>query len=138
MRMSLEEYRKITAAPSPGGSNKYHAKKTTVFFERLGQDISFDSRAEARRARDLELLVKTGHLLTWIPQVSLLIPPASSDTGKTGKRHRVDFLAVKKNGEAVFIEEKGRDLDAGRSRRALAELAHGIRIHVNPDLWGVL
>lgn len=103
-----------TLGPSPAGDRRYESK--------LGATL-------ARRLTDEQ---STGAIVSWIPEVS--IPMGHADDG-TSVRHRVDALAileVRADGNFVgrFVEAKGRDLPAGRAKRAAVRRLYGTPIHV--------
>jgi len=84
----------------------------------------FPSKLEKNTYLMLEKLKASGHVLFFLRQV-----PIEITTGV----HRVDFLVFLTNGEAIFLESKGRDLEAGRMRRKMAEESTGCQIHVVTD-----
>lgn len=103
-----------TMGPSPAGQRRYESK--------LGACL-------ARRLTDEQV---AGGIVSWIPEVS--IPMGQADDGSS-VRHRVDALAileVRADGSFVgrFIEAKGRDLPAGRAKRAAVRRLYGTPIHV--------
>lgn len=84
-------------------------------------DIKFSSKLERSVWDFLEMLKNSGEILFTLRQISVDIP--------SGKHH-IDFLTFTKDGNAYFIEAKGKDLDAGRVRRLTAEDKLGVKIHV--------
>lgn len=98
--------------------HKFGAKRT-----KRG-DKSFPSRLEARCFDVLTQLKNSGKVLFFLSQVPISIPTGS---------HRVDFLVFCDDGDALFIEAKGRDLEAGKMRRELAEIEIGCQINVVTD-----
>ena len=70
--------------------SKYRAVKT----EYMG--VLYDSRAEAKRAAELDMLVKTDSILWWIRQ-----PPFT--LGVPENKYRPDFLVVRHDG--VHVED---------------------------------
>jgi hypothetical protein len=106
--------------------HKYGAKPC-----KRGQ-LKFDSILERKVWDLLESLRNSGKILFTLRQVSIDIP--------SGKHH-VDFLTFTTDGNAYFIEAKGRDLDAGRVRRLTSEDKLGVEIHVVTDpvqVFGVI
>lgn len=110
--------------------NKFGAKRT-----KRGEK-SFPSRLEARCFDVLTQLKSAGKILFILRQVPIDIPTGT---------HRVDFLVYKiiSDGqtECFFLESKGRDLEAGRIRRELAEIELDCQIHVITDpkqIYGII
>jgi hypothetical protein len=99
-------------------SHKYGATRT----KREGK--SFPSKLEANCFSALQSLKNSGKLLFFLCQVPV-------DIG-AGLTHRVDFFAFSET-DCWFIEAKGRDLEAGRMRRQLAQEILGVEIHVVHD-----
>lgn len=69
--------RKASDAVKP--AQKYHAVPTEY------KNRRYDSKAEARRAEHLDLLVGVGHVAWWIPQVTIRLGDIS---------YRVDFVVA--------------------------------------------
>lgn len=65
--------------------------------------ISYASKAEARRAAELELLQRSGQVVWWIPQVTIRL-------GCPENTYRVDFLVAEQGG-------------------GLSEIQHGLTVH---------
>lgn len=85
--------------------HKHNAQKTIV------DNITFASKAEARRYQELKLLLNAGEITDLILQPSFELQAKFTD--RTGKRHRAikyvaDFL-YKENGHAVVEEVKGHE-----------------------------
>ena len=86
---------------------KYRNIKTEV------DGITFDSRAEANRYRDLRVLLNVGEIRGFDLQPSFLLPG--------GVRHRPDFIVCGKDG-VVWVEDvKGVETQAFRLKRRLWE-----------------
>lgn len=107
-----------------GTSTKYHNKKT--FYN----GILYDSRAEAKKAQDLDLMIKAGEIDFWLRQVPFKLP---GDTV-----YRLDFVTFKicpdcysDHGYKVkFIEVKGKKIRLGEIKRKQTEELYGITIQV--------
>ena len=99
--------------------HKFGAKKT------VREGKHFPSKLEANCFSALQNLKNSGKVLVVLCQVPV-------DIG-AGLSHRVDFLVFSSDGNAFFIESKGKDLEAGRIRRQLAQEILGVEIHVVHD-----
>jgi len=76
--------------------NKYHAVQTEY------RGIRYASKAEATRAGELDLLVRSGNVRWWLRQVPI-------DIGEPGvdKPYRVDFLVCDEAGQVHAEDVKG-------------------------------
>ena len=102
---SIEEYNRMLAGENPAATrpkvqkpeavrpNKYGAEKTMV------DNISFDSKAEAKRYEVLKLLRITGEVTWFHRQPSFLL------TG--GIRYRPDFIIQNQSGQLWVEDVKG-------------------------------
>jgi len=99
--------------------------------------IKFDSKAEARRYTELDLLQKAGEIknLELQPRFEL----ACGDRpirirNKHGHPRRTfytsDFRYVDKSGETIIEDVKGYDTPISRLRRAIVEAQYDIRISI--------
>lgn len=88
----------------PAARSKYRSVRT----EYAG--VLFDSKAEARRAAELDLLVKAGHVRFWIGQPKFRL-------GCPENVYRPDFLVVAGNGSVYVEDVKG--VDTPKFRRDL-------------------
>lgn len=95
--------------------HKYGAKRCRA------DDICFDSQLERDCYFVLKRLQQAGQVRMFLMQVPFQIG--------AGKKHRVDFMVFTEEA-VVFVEAKGRDLEAGRLRRQLAEELFDVDIHV--------
>ena len=106
--------------------NKYGATRTRV------DDITFDSKAEARVYMELKLLVRAGEInaLTIKPRLDL------HTAGPTGIKRKIcthipDFKYFDtKAKEWRWVECKGYDHAVGKLKRKWAEAEYGITIEV--------
>jgi len=103
--------------------NKYHAVKTEY------GGVTYDSRLEARFAALLDQYQRAGMIRSWTRQIPFRMPD--------GSIHRVDFMVFYDDGVFSLIEVKGRDLAAGRLKRAVVEEKYGVGIEVvhKPTAW---
>lgn len=85
--------------------NKYRAQKTTV------DGITFDSKAEAARYRQLTLMQQSGEIVGFTRQPSFLLPG--------GVRYMPDFLVRHKNGKIWVEDVKGFETQAFKIKRKL-------------------
>ena len=119
--------------------SKYHSKKVTI------DGMTFDSKKEARRYRELALLEKAGQIENLRCQVKFQLLPSyvenyprfSEKTGKRltdGKRtiekecsYIADFVYTE-NGKQVVEDAKGMRTTEYVIKRKLMLWVHGIRI----------
>ena len=103
--------------------NKYHAVKTEY------GGVTYDSRLEARFAALLDQYQRAGMIRSWTRQVPFRMPD--------GSIHRVDFMVFYGDDRFSLVEVKGRDLAAGRLKRAVVEEKYGVGIEVvhKPTAW---
>ena len=83
--------------------SKYHSKKTVV------DGITFDSKKEAMRWRELTLLEKAGHISHLERQVKFVLLPSQKVDGKVVERpctYVADFVYTE-NGQTVVEDTKG-------------------------------
>lgn len=117
----------------PRRPNKYAARRTTV------AGVTYDSAAEARRGRDLELMERAGlirdlrrqvsHAL-WCGGIPILIRSAGYPNGRQA-RYVVDFQYTDvEAGEIVLEDVKGMDTPVSRLKRAILEAMTGLQVRV--------
>jgi hypothetical protein len=94
--------------------SKYNAKKTII------DGITFDSKKEARRYCELELLKKAGEVSWFLRQVPF-------DCGG-GIKYRLDFLIVWTSGEVTFEDVKGFKTATYKMKKKLVESRYPIEI----------
>ena len=108
--------------------NKYRAQKTIV------DNITFDSKAEARRYNLLKLLERTGQITGLVLQPKFIIQPAF--TRCDGKRIRgVKYLADfayydELEGRHIIEDVKGVETAVFKLKRKLVEYQHEIVITI--------
>lgn len=127
---SLAKFRAKLAEPAPAKPNKYRAIRTEG--PSPGGARVFDSRKEARLARQLEEERAGGRIESWVPQVSL--PMGDDENGRT-VRYRADAMVVietYQDGTALvrFADAKGRDTAASRAKRAALRRLYGLNVQV--------
>ncbi len=76
------------------GKNKYKSQRT----EYNGQPYA--SKAEAKRAENLDLLLRAGEIRGWLRQVTVCL-------GLPENRYRIDFLVFSLDGRAHAEDVKG-------------------------------
>jgi len=115
----------------PRGVNKYRNVKTQV------DGIIFDSKAEARRYAELDLLQKAGEIkdLKCQPKYPLMCGDRPIRTrNKNGRPHSISYLADfeyrTKIGELVVEDVKGMDTRVSSLKRAILEAQYGIRVRI--------
>lgn len=105
---------------------KYGNKKTVID----GQ--SFDSKAEAKRWRDLCLLEKAGQIKYLERQVVITLLPkvkyADSKRATPAVRYVADFIYVTNLGERVIEDVKGFRTPAYRLKRHMLKALHGLEV----------
>lgn len=109
--------------------SKYHARKVTV------DGITFDSRKEYNRWRELKLLERAGRIADLRRQVKYVLIPAQRDgAGKLIERecaYKADFVYFKPDisgGDWVVEDCKGVRTPEYIIKRKLMLSVHGIRI----------
>lgn len=95
---------------------KYRNKKTD----------GYDSKAEARRGRELELLERAGKITQLQKQVRWKILP--SQDGERPVFYIVDFQYRDENGDLCLEDVKGVRTDAYILKRKMMLFVHGIKI----------
>ena len=108
--------------------NKYHAKKCEV-----GGEV-YDSKKEARRHQELNLLEKAGEIQNLRRQVKYVLIPSQRIDGKVVERevaYKADYV-YEADGETVVEDVKGCKKGAGYDvfvlKRKMMLLFHNIRI----------
>ncbi|MBQ5655955.1 MAG: DUF1064 domain-containing protein [Bacteroidaceae bacterium] len=104
--------------------SKYHSKKVVV------DGISFDSRKEANRYRELKLLERAGKITELKRQIKYILIPSQRIDGKVVERpcaYVADFV-YKKDGEVIVEDTKGFKTKEYVIKRKLMLHVYGIRI----------
>jgi hypothetical protein len=87
---------------------------------------TYPSKAQARRAAELDLEVKAGLIRAWIPEVSIPLPPPFD-----GERMRLDALIINHDGTVRWEDVKGMEpTPTWKLRRKAVENGYGITIEV--------
>lgn len=106
------------------------------------QGAVYDSRKEARRARELSLLEKAGKITELQTQVKFVLIPAQREPDIVGKRggikkgkvierecaYYADFVYTDENGQRIVEDTKGVRTTDYIIKRKLMLYVHGIRI----------
>ena len=99
-RLSSEQLKKL-GIEQP--KNKYNARKTVV------DGITFDSKKEAKKYQELNLLLRAGEIVEIHLQPEFELIPDFEYQGKKirGVKYTADFMVYWKNGKIQIIETKG-------------------------------
>lgn len=103
--MTADEFRAMQDAKRSGG-NKYHAVRT------IYDGVTYGSKAEAERAAELDLLVRSGEVRTWIGQPKFRL-------GDAINVYVADFLVATAAGEVWAEDVKGRETSKFRRDKRL-------------------
>lgn len=82
----------------------------------------YDSKREAKHAKDIDLLIRAGQVKSVVRQVRFKLPGNVS--------HYVDFMLILPDSKVRFVESKGIDLAMGRMKRHQVEELYKIEIEV--------
>lgn len=102
--------------------SKYHAIRTEY------NGITYDSKAEARFAQELDLKVKAGQIKYWLRQIPFYLP--------AGIVYRCDFMVVHEDpageqGQWVqYFDVKGMDTPVSKLKRKQVEALYPVKIQV--------
>lgn len=104
--------------------SKYRNVKTTV------DNITFDSKHEAERYKELQMLVKAGEITNLRLQVPFELIPSLKINGETFRvtKYIADFVYNDKNGNEVVEDAKGMKTDVYKLKRKLMAYVHNIII----------
>lgn len=99
--------------------SKYNASITEV------DGIKFDSKKEATRYRELQLLLKAGE----IGLLQLQVPFELNEGGSHSLKYVADFVYIRtKTGEKVIEDAKGYRTEIYRKKKRLMKKVHDIEI----------
>ena len=104
---------------------KYHSRKTVL------DGITFDSKREAARYRDLSLLLRAGEISDLRCQVKYtLIPSQKKPSGGTERpiTYTADFVYKDKDGTEVVEDAKGMRTQQYIMRRKMMLYVYGIEV----------
>ena len=99
--------------------SKYHNTKTTV------DGIAFDSKKEAARHGELQLVAKAGAIQDLRLQMPFELIPKQA--GERAVRYIADFVYME-NGKMIVEDVKGVKTDVYKIKKKLMLAVHGIRI----------
>lgn len=106
--------------------NKFHAKKVTK------DGRTFDSKHEAGRYTELQLLRRAGKITDLRCQVSFLLIPAQYDENhrciERSCKYVADFTYRDENGTFIVEDAKGLKTDVYRIKKKLMLAKYGIQI----------
>ena len=110
--------------------NKFGAKKTQV------GDITFDSKAEARRYADLVLLQKAGYITALELQVPFILAPQvrfeGASRAKPAMKYIADFVYVECETNRKIVEDcKGMLTPLFQAKRHWMLAVHGIDVRLS-------
>jgi len=101
-RMTIEEFKKLQLQPGRGmSSEKIRKYRNTIT---MADGIRFDSKAEARRYRELKLMQYSESISGFGLQPSFIIGPEI--------RYRPDFIVCDKHGKVWVEDVKGKETQA--------------------------
>ncbi len=112
-----------TADEAPERPRKYR-NVPEPFLSTQGFSLVAASKAEARDYEMLDLGVRTGIVLRWVPQVSFLLPG--------GIRYKCDALVWWADGRVTVRDCKGVETRAFRDRKRLMLSTYGLEIEIVP------
>lgn len=116
-RMTAEEYRKYLATgkmPTSQTKSKYRNSRTEL------DGVTYDSKKEARRAAELNLMLKSGEIVTLARQVRFRLTK--------GIEYVADFVYTTKDGEEIIEDVKGIKTDVYKLKKKLMKELRGIEI----------
>ncbi len=131
MRMTEEEYAALMhrktiesySASPEAKQSKYRNQRVTI------DGISFDSKKEGERYRQLKMLERAGKVSNLALQPAFELAPAVSIAGKLKKplRYVADFSYIK-NGKIITEDVKGMKTDVYLIKKHLLKHIYGIDI----------
>lgn len=115
-RMSAEEFRMYleTGKLPKENKSKYNNRKTEY------DGVTYDSKKEAQRAAELNLMMKSGEILTLARQVRYRLA--------RGVEYIADFVYTTKDGDCVIEDVKGFKTHVYKMKKKLMKDIHGIDI----------
>ena len=121
MKSTYNPYRN----PYSKKTSKYHNKKTVV------NGITFDSKHEAERYIELQMLFKAGVISNLKLQVAYELMPTVKLNGETfrGIKYVADFVYKDKDGKEIVEDAKGMKTDVYKIKKKLMAYIHHISIH---------
>ena len=115
-RMSAEEFRMYleTGKLPKEKKSKYNNRKTEY------NGVTYDSKKEALRAAELNLMIKSGEIVTLARQVRYRLAQ--------GVEYVADFVYTTKDGKTVIEDVKGFKTDVYKMKKKLMKDIHGIEV----------
>lgn len=116
-RMTAAEYQRYLATgkmPTSQTKSKYQNRKTEL------DGVTYDSKKEARRAAELNLMLKNGEIITLARQVRFRLAK--------GIEYVADFVYTTKDGEQITEDVKGMKTDVYKLKKKLMKELRGIEI----------
>lgn len=120
MRNAYNPYRN----PFSKKASKYHNKKTVV------NNLTFDSKHEAERYIELQMLLKVGEISDLRLQVPYELIPTMKLNGETfrSSKYIADFVYKDKSGNEIVEDAKGMKTDVYKLKKKLMAYVHHIVI----------
>ena len=100
-KMTAEEFQEYVKGCNPK-ANKYHAKKTPV------DGVTYDSRMEALRVGQLNMLLRAKEILWWARQPVVKL-------GDNIELYKLDFVIMDRKGHIWMEDVKGFETDRFKS-----------------------
>lgn len=116
-RMTAAEYQRYLATgkmPTSQTNSKYQNRKTEL------DGVTYDSKKEAQRAAELNLMLKSGEIVTLARQVRFRLTK--------GIEYVADFVYTTKDGEQIIEDVKGMKTDVYKLKKKLMKELRGIDI----------
>ncbi len=101
--------------------HKFNAKRTQYKAIQFGTR-TYDSKAEMAYAAELDVRIRGGDVLWWLPQLPFRLPG--------GGKYVADFLVCDKDGVVEFIDVKGYDTPESKRKRNEVLDLYGVEIRV--------
>lgn len=116
MKMTLKEYVNTQQKKSP--YNKYGAKKTEY------NGVTFDSKKEAHRAYELDMLKRSGEVtdIEYQPVFEVVV------NDKKICKYRADFKVTYSDGRVEIEDVKGMKTPVYKLKKKLVEALHDVEI----------
>jgi len=118
----MKEFGPDSLLPPDKPKRPKYGNTRTSYKSILGFERVYDSKKEAKFAADLDVALKAGFILWWLPQVSIPLPG--------GVIYRSDFLMMDKKKGPVWYDVKGRDTQASINKRKMVFALFGIEVQI--------
>ena len=115
--MTAAEYQRYLATgkmPTSQTKSKYRNRKTEL------DGVTYDSKKEAKRAAELNLMLKNGEIITLARQVRFRLAK--------GIEYVADFVYTTKDGQQITEDVKGMKTDVYKLKKKLMKELRGIEI----------